>query len=787
MGSSGVARGSSVVLRAADYGIKGDWTGGLTGSGTNETATIQALIDRAPSGSTIIFEPTATYRFDNLIISGKVVHLDFNGAALVVKPWDGSASSAPAAIHVTGSTTTPRAISPAVAGAKVVTLTTPAESADFAVGDLVVVQDDAVLTGWDGNRNQVGRRELNYVSAINSGTGAITLSSPLEQTFDTTPKVSKVNALLAPTIKNISSMVQIDAGGGWSTTNTDFAGVDTNTPHLISVRYAIRPRVESVTCSQWDMQALVFSYCDQPYAGDVSGRFPYRPTVGGHGYLGRMIACRNGRFDRLYSNGVRHTADYVMTIDCGSTNCVAVDTVISSYVAHGIQAFRTYSTDDVVIQSSTAAFGWGLGNPTFGADYGFIITRPRFRGVGNVFQANYNSTGLTVLDADVVTDRRPFYCTVGVSGVTARGGRYRMTNPASASFAAADGFFDMRRSESSAPFGTTITTTTDNGDVTIENVDLYGATQHLAIETAGDVVARDVRFRSPSENYGGSTLIYLYSTAPRNLIVDRNLIDGGTVRNHVRSLLVPTGRQEYTRNNAKALLANSIVGEITATTLVRDNRYTLADGTTAVEMSLTNANLLEARKQAGAVVAGNFPATYDGVAAQSLLGVYAPSRFHGLSTRMMAAGTTFVSRFMLDRARTVTGATFSVSIAAIANDSIDIAIWDGDTGAKLASTGVTAGLVNTTGLKTVTFTAPVKLVPGKSYYIGITNPSTLGGTAATVDAVSAGGTGSALAQLFGSAAPNIEVASASAGGTSPVTLPALSPAGTGPLFAVLGS
>lgn len=121
------------------------------------------------------------------------------------------------------------------------------------------------------------------------------------------------------------------------------------------------------------------------------------------------------------------------------------------------------------------------------------------------------------------------------------------------------------------------------------------------------------------------------------------------------------------------------------------------------------------------------------------------------ATALTASQATFV-RFVPSRIMNIVGAQFHTSTAAGADDACDVGIYNSDMSSRLASAGATTGKLNGTGVKSVTFTAPVALDAGTVYYAAFSS-GTQGGTAGNV--LRAAWSGS-LAQLFAATTPQSE-------------------------------
>lgn len=76
---------------------------------------------------------------------------------------------------------------------------------------------------------------------------------------------------------------------------------------------------------------------------------------------------------------------------------------------------------------------------------------------------------------------------------------------------------------------------------------------------------------------------------------------------------------------------------------------------------------------------------------------------------------------------TITKIRFQVTVAATADDQVDVAIYDANLATMFSSSGALSGLLNVLGVRTANLLKPVPVVAGQVYYVGIsTGP--VGGT-----------------------------------------------------------
>lgn len=590
-----------VVILAENHGIVGDWSGGVSGHGTNDTAAIQALCDAAPAGAAIQFTKGKTYRFDSLTIT-KALTLDFAGADLVVKPWDGIAATATPAVWFKGQAGTSRGVATVASGAASVTLTTPADAAEFGPGDWVELFDDHAMTTWNGG-TLVGQYQMSRVLTSDTSTGIVTLSIPAEWTYDTNPRIKLLTMLERPEVCNIGTLREIDPG-------VTYPEGQVTSPNLIQFDFCRSPRITRTAADGVNLITYQFSFCVDAVTEHTEARNAFRPSNGGHGYHTRFLVCHNSEARKARAQSMRHTVDYVRSYDCGSVGCETENTWSSAYFMHGYQSKRSYSTRDSVRQpadTSGISGGWGMGNGSFDADFGFTITSPTYYGAGQAFSMVCRAQDMRVLNPDVTTPSKSFQMICGAGGLTVIGGKVRLTAPAATSFGAGNGVLNA--------FATLSGVTLSIGDVTFDGVTFEGASTSLRVE--GGRVLRFIRNRhvSPSMDYSGSACFSLVATSsgahPDVVEIEGNYLDGGAVRNHINTNgITPTRYQKFTFNKAVAGMVNGLTANITANTKIYGNDFRQANGTSNGGISLTGD--VSAAKSGGAVVNGNYPTTYDG-------------------------------------------------------------------------------------------------------------------------------------------------------------------------------
>lgn len=170
--------------------------------------------------------------------------------------------------------------------------------------------------------------------------------------------------------------------------------------HIIQFWRCVKPRAIGINIHGWQGSGVQFDFCWDALAelGEMSN--PFRPSLGGHGHAVRHINSVGGRTRWLKTNGARHTSNYVHSIRSGSFECTANDNVTPAFQTHGWESIDCYSEGDTVTCGDKS--GWSLGNPEYGSDDGFVVTRPRYFGTGRAFLARSKSKRLRVNGGPIV-------------------------------------------------------------------------------------------------------------------------------------------------------------------------------------------------------------------------------------------------------------------------------------------------------------------------------------------------------------------------------------------------
>jgi hypothetical protein len=391
------------VVNAHWFGLRGDWSGGdaVSGSGTNETVALTALIASVPDGSIIRFNSEKNYRIDPMVITKSVV-LDFSEATVTTRTCHATNPAvAETLFYFQSPTGTARTMNTSARGDTSVTVTTSSQSTDFAAGDYVVLEDRYQTEDWDNPgsfTNTLGRAEMNRVASVNTGTGVVTLAAPTVHDYLTSPiTITKVTPLVRPEVRNVGLLIDTDPGHSMT------ALVETpHAPHIMFFDACLEPRVVNVTVESWVGQIAVFNRCQRYYADRLTGRDPFY-TDPGLGYVMRARHSVDGLAERVVGIHNRHTIDYHGSVRCTQRKNHTYDHTNVAYMTHGLDSRDIVSEDDSVVSDQ---IGWAHGNPQFNADYGFTIIRPFYDGTNIAIVADSLSEGTTIISPTLRTSVR---------------------------------------------------------------------------------------------------------------------------------------------------------------------------------------------------------------------------------------------------------------------------------------------------------------------------------------------------------------------------------------------
>lgn len=146
----------------------------------------------------------------------------------------------------------------------------------------------------------------------------------------------------------------------------------------------------------------------------------------------------------------------------------------------------------------------------------------------------------------------------------------------------------------------------------------------------------------------------------------------------------------------------------------------------------------------------------------------------------LTANQAYANRFYLADPLSVVSIAYVLNTAAGSNDNVDVGIYD-SAGNRLASSGATAGKLNTGSFVVVSVSLSVNL-PGNSVYFAALSCGAVGTTAAVLQGVT--NNVGVMGQIWGASDTDMMMGSKSSVHPLPTTLTAKTASGSNPLIAV---
>jgi hypothetical protein len=486
---------------ASVYSVKDYYPKGYKAGITDVKSAFDAAVAAAPEGAVIQFEAGKEHFLSAGATITKALDIDGNGSSLIVDPTPGAGTQGVPVFYFRGSLAdNAHALTASNKGIVTVTLATPAEAANYAVGDRVIVSDSSVTRPWDYGGagavptypdGYVGQQEITTIKTVNAVTGAIKFLKPLEFNYTVNPVIRKITKMIqSPRVRNFKRIHEIDPGG--LNNNPDYGPA---APHIIHGQYCHTPKAENISFDGWNKHCVNWFGSINPQITEIWGKNPYRPDDGGHGYLTRFDRTLGGSISHTYSELVRHHTDYVMAMDAYQHHNTAVSPVSAAYAGHGFASKRVHSDHDTVLES-TAAWGWMVGNLAFNADYDFTISNFTYQGTSNAVVIHAKAENVSVIDPDIHTTTRAFIITTGAKNVRVSGGTVETVGNGATN----NTFLIREKAGLADPYGIR------PGNISIKNVHLRGTNPQVWIDSAGKVELADLLINEASSTAVGQSI-----------------------------------------------------------------------------------------------------------------------------------------------------------------------------------------------------------------------------------------------------------------------------------------
>lgn len=607
------------------YSVRDYYPTGYVAGTTDIKAALDAAIAAAPEGATVQLDPGASVFLTQADMITKALTIDLNGASIVCDPTPGSGTAGKPVFHFSGTISgTSHALNAVANAATTITLATAGNASSYAVGDYIVISDSTVVLPWDSDipgstplypQGYTGREEMNVVQSVNTVTGVITLNKPTRWPYATTPVITKITKLLKnPRVINAKRINEVDPGG----LNTSSL-IGALAPHLVHFQYSENPIAENVHFDGWNLHAVNFHRCINPHFRNSSGRNPYRPTDGGHGYLSRIDRCIGGSVDHTYSYRVRHHVDYVMTYNATSSHNEAVFPISGAFMGHGLGAQGIVSAYDSV-EDAGAGWGWAVGNLAFGPDFDFTIIAPRYTGVGVAIVFHAKAQGLRVISPDLSTTTRCITMTTGANDLEIRGGSLRAVGLSTSS----NSLLVREKAALADAYGLR------PGSFRIDGVRLRGANPSISVDCTGSAELTNlVAEELDGAATGGTVNVIQFYTPPSALKASGNRFNGNYANGIHYTPAAPAGEYALELNDLRGFTSRAMTFPAAANLRFIGNTATNPGGGVSpwnVTGDLNTAKIGAAGY--GAVVIGNSPRTLDEVrvAASTISGAAGTNR-----------------------------------------------------------------------------------------------------------------------------------------------------------------
>lgn len=359
-------------------------------------------------GGTVFGEPEFTHNI-RLQIDGYCVRetrgitFDARNSEFFYKPYsdlDKAGTHSPA-FYFQGSNGTARTINPATGRPISVTCSTAGQAADFVVGDIVLITSNAPRLPWNYPLGTytgfTGYGELNSVAAVNVGTGAVTLSRPLEGDYLATATITKLNQLKNSGLINVGKATEVDSGV------LSTKELSANCGHFVSFELCEEPKHINNHVIGNRLFAGGFWDCWGGEHKGNSAKFPnpIYPPNGGHSYGFRAHRSFGVVLENNTGDGLRHLIDYTSSHQCDQANNVSLRAVSGSYTTHGFGERRITSTNDGSFGTLTGSGGWTYGNDGFAESFEGVITNFTHQGAGTGIEVASGSVDVAIINPTI--------------------------------------------------------------------------------------------------------------------------------------------------------------------------------------------------------------------------------------------------------------------------------------------------------------------------------------------------------------------------------------------------
>lgn len=565
---------------------------------TDRTADIQALINQVGGtqngGKVQFLAPVSGLQYccTHLVVPYDNVEIDMGFARFKVTLADAAGNGSPF-IYVGGVRVTSFVVTGVTKGSNVITVETGA-GAGLPAGTYVTIGDSHFIEPWDygsGNPN-IGpgynvRVNMNRVKSRSVDT--ITLDYVIETAFDTSPYIT-VWTVRKNVFVHSAQITEVDPGHKFDGDVGDVA----NAPHITGFEGTVGCRAERLEVDGFQLHIVSLRECFGFKSIGNTGRNPFLPGLGGHGYGGRTDRCRASQFIGNTTWGCRHTVDDVQSIDTLSQGNVSNYPVGSGIATHGHGSIRFLSVDDVHNGNSTlGTIGWFVGNPSFSGDFYTRIVNPRGSGGTAHIYITCLSDYTTVEGADFgLTQSRDILVLAGADHTDIVGGRF-VAGPGTT-----NAVYSRDKINNSDPFGITIGTLRVIGGSVFDAALAPSGYVGVEIDGVGDAVVREAFFNITA-TINNAVRLGLNNTPARSIIENCMASGAGAASATFRVFRAPV--------STYSVQSNYDVGAARNMALAAADQMTIAHNRGVVGSSISWTGDPIAAVAAGALVYDNTP------------------------------------------------------------------------------------------------------------------------------------------------------------------------------------
>lgn len=470
-------------------------------SGGDDTAMVQAVVDAAPAGCRVVFDPASTYRWSTITVAKRLT-LDLNGASYVLDPY----GTGQAAILFSCPRGPQHPFSAAFAeNTKALTLDSAGDAATYAVGDYVHINNGEPYPQWDDPATIVYQDQSEILRVASVAGAVLTFTSPTEFNWTTAGVVQKMLMIESPQIigggANVTEVDHGDAGPGEEEDTTRFDG-------------CVNAFLDGINVDGWNRVITQHRLSINGRSKRVHAKNPFRPTAGGHGYIGRHSSSKGCWVTDCEGLRVQQFVDFSQqAVDCGSARNTAWDQLGAQFFTHGLRSKRCRSVDDVAYGNGTETSPtWRVGN-TFYVDEDFEVVRPRGYGMASGVGAFNAARGLRVIDPDLHCVNYGIIARQGASKVVVEGGVIDMTGAGQQFAIGFDGTLEGPTSNTDFPIT----------DITIRGTEVRG--QRARVHLAGVGGSVDISVVRAATNGGVATVQPLIDVDPTGVLGANHLED----------------------------------------------------------------------------------------------------------------------------------------------------------------------------------------------------------------------------------------------------------------------